>query len=256
MSTSANAAAAAPSARIVAQPAPPASAADRAALVALVLIVTLVLTGHMVGQAIVTALVPAATGETAVLNLAMPGIVGLYQIAFLLILVRVLAPLAGNDLSLVRPGLGWWQWCALLAGLFVLKFATAVLTSWGALKLGLDPTPLTALTMIAKLMKGAGWPLLLAGGMIAAIAEELLFRGYLSRRLEASRLGFWAGAILTSLLWAGLHFTYPLSTQGILLVTGIALSVVRARTGSLYPGMLWHVLNNVLGLFAIAAIVR
>jgi membrane protease YdiL (CAAX protease family) len=232
------------------------SEADRDALTALAIVLALVLGTLTLARALLASLAPAASATQATLNLTVPGVSGLIQIAALLLLVRAFAPRTVKEtLSLRWPPLRFWHWGALIVGLFVVKFGAGIAMSWGAMQLGIPPTPKEALKPIADLMRQAGWPLLLAGGIIAAIAEELLFRGYLSRRLEATRLGLMGGAVLTSLIWAGLHVGFPLSTQGLLFVTGIALSYVRAHTGSVYPGMIWHVLNNVVALLAVRALV-
>lgn len=159
--------------------------------------------------------------------------------------------LAGRDVLvwLMGPGpaLAWHTWGVVIAFLYAVKTAGVLA---GSLIDGAPGAAIEALKPVAATMATSGWPLLLAAGVVAAIVEEVLFRGYLSRLLEATRLGFWGGATLAAFVWALLHPYYPLGMQAGLVVLGVALSLVRARTGSMYPGMAWHVLNNAVALIA------
>lgn len=92
--------------------------------------------------------------------------------------------------------------------------------------------------------------------VVAPIAEEFVFRGFifgLLRRLPvrvAGRdLGTWVAAIITGILF-GLAHAGSASSQYLapLALLGFVLCLVRWRTGSLYPGMVLHSLNNALAL--------
>lgn len=164
--------------------------------------------------------------------------------------------LAGREVLLAVAGPGapvaWWTWGAIIVGLYAVK-ALAVIG--GGLFTGDAPTAaLDAVQPFAEVMKSSVWVLLLLTGIVAAVTEEFVFRGYLSRVLEATGLGLWGGALISAAIWAGMHLYYPWSAQLSLVVVGVALSVVRARTGSLYPGMAWHILNNTVALLALRAI--
>jgi uncharacterized protein len=85
----------------------------------------------------------------------------------------------------------------------------------------------------------------------AAFPEELLFRGYVLRRLESS-LPFWLATFLTALLFLVFHlpgwFYYNLSTvQVAVSVLGVGLvgGILVRRTNSLWSAVLFHTLNNV-----------
>jgi membrane protease YdiL (CAAX protease family) len=80
--------------------------------------------------------------------------------------------------------------------------------------------------------------------VVAPIAEELLFRGYIFGALRRWR-GVWPGAIITGLLFGAVHggsshaeFLLPLA------VLGTALCIIYAKSGSLYPCIGLHCLNN------------
>lgn len=92
--------------------------------------------------------------------------------------------------------------------------------------------------------------------VIAPVAEEFFFRGFVFgvlRRIPlvaAGRdLGPWLGAVLTGLLFGLAHAS---SAQGRYLIPlaflGFVLCLVRWRTGSLYPCIALHSLNNALAL--------
>jgi len=81
-----------------------------------------------------------------------------------------------------------------------------------------------------------------ASGVVvaAAVAEELLFRGFLQGSLE-NRYGRWRGIILTSLLFALLHD--PWRFVPIFFIGGF-LGYLVSRSGSVYYGMIAHAVTN------------
>jgi membrane protease YdiL (CAAX protease family) len=87
--------------------------------------------------------------------------------------------------------------------------------------------------------------------VIAPIAEEFFFRGFifgvLRSWLASHRWGPWAAAVMTGILFGGAHagsaaakYLVPLAYLGFL------LCILRWKTGSLYPGMALHSMNNSL----------
>ena len=92
----------------------------------------------------------------------------------------------------------------------------------------------------------------------APICEEFFFRGFLFgvlRRLNVSvagrQLGPWVAAAIVGVLFGLAHFD---SAQPEFLIPlgflGFVLCVVRWKTGSLYPGMALHSVNNCVALGA------
>lgn len=82
--------------------------------------------------------------------------------------------------------------------------------------------------------------------IVAPVAEELFFRGYFFTALRSWR-GVWPAAILTGLVFGGIHagsapagFLVPLAAFGFI------LCLLYWRTGSLIPGIALHSLNNCL----------
>lgn len=99
------------------------------------------------------------------------------------------------------------------------------------------------------------WVKLVTLAIVPAIAEEWFFRGFLLSSLR-SRLAAWLAVLVSGLLFGafhvivqdGLFFERMVPTAFL----GLILGVVCVRTGSLWPGMLLHVMHNGL-LLTIAA---
>jgi uncharacterized protein len=92
--------------------------------------------------------------------------------------------------------------------------------------------------------------------VIAPIAEEFFFRGFIFGALRrwhvtiAGRdVGVWVAAILTGILF-GLAHTGSASSQYLIPLgfLGFVLCLIRWKTGSLYPCMALHSINNSLAL--------
>jgi membrane protease YdiL (CAAX protease family) len=82
--------------------------------------------------------------------------------------------------------------------------------------------------------------------VIAPIAEEIFFRGYFFVALRNWR-GFWPAAILTALVFGGIHAgSSPAGFLVPLALFGFGLCWLYQRTGSLYPCIALHALNNSL----------
>jgi membrane protease YdiL (CAAX protease family) len=92
--------------------------------------------------------------------------------------------------------------------------------------------------------------------VIAPIAEELFFRGFIFGALRRWRIqvaghdvGTWVAAVITAMLFGLAHGA---SAPGRYLVPlgflGFVLCMLRWRTRSLYPGMALHSINNSLAL--------
>lgn len=84
------------------------------------------------------------------------------------------------------------------------------------------------------------------------IFEEVLFRGFLFEGFRYSRIGTAGAIIVTSILWAGSHLQYGLFQIAWIFVLGVALGLVRYRTGSLWAPILMHIFNNLVAILFIA----
>jgi membrane protease YdiL (CAAX protease family) len=80
--------------------------------------------------------------------------------------------------------------------------------------------------------------------VVAPICEELLFRGFIFTALR-NWAGTWPAAILTGLLFGGVHVgSAPLVDLVPLAFLGFGLCLLYRITGSLYPCIAAHSLNN------------
>ncbi len=92
--------------------------------------------------------------------------------------------------------------------------------------------------------------------VVAPICEELFFRGFIFGALRKLRitvgsreLGVWVAAVLTGILFGLAHAgSAPAEYLVPLAFLGFVLCIVRWRTGSLYPCIALHSINNVLAL--------
>jgi uncharacterized protein len=91
------------------------------------------------------------------------------------------------------------------------------------------------------------WLVLLTVLVAAPIGEELMFRGFLFRGWAASRLGAPGTILLTSAIWAGMHFQYDWLIRAEIFGMGLMFGYLRLRSGSSIPTMVAH---SVYGLAA------
>jgi membrane protease YdiL (CAAX protease family) len=79
--------------------------------------------------------------------------------------------------------------------------------------------------------------------IVAPLAEEFFFRGFMFGTLR--RQGLWIAAGVTGLAFGLVHvFGSPIAFIVPLALLGFGLCLLRERTGSLYPGIALHSINN------------
>jgi uncharacterized protein len=80
--------------------------------------------------------------------------------------------------------------------------------------------------------------------LIAPVAEELFFRGFMFR-VFAARMGIVWAALLNGLVFGVVHLTGgPLESGVVLFVLGTGFCLLFWKTGSLLPSMALHAINN------------
>ena len=96
--------------------------------------------------------------------------------------------------------------------------------------------------------------LLLLGWTVAAVIEELAYRGYLQTRMRqlfgSSAAALVATVLLSSLLFGRVHSEQGLIGMLIVTIDGIAWSVLRYRYKTLWASVLAHGFNNTIGFIA------
>jgi uncharacterized protein len=81
----------------------------------------------------------------------------------------------------------------------------------------------------------------------APISEEICFRGMLFGGLR-TRLPRIAAALVSGLIFGGLHALTGLSAVPSLIAFGFILALLYEKTGSIVPGIVLHMLNNSVAL--------
>ncbi|HEX3241193.1 MAG TPA: type II CAAX endopeptidase family protein [Solirubrobacterales bacterium] len=83
----------------------------------------------------------------------------------------------------------------------------------------------------------------------APLAEEVCFRGYLFGGLR-EKLPAWGAALIAGVIFGGLHALTGISAVPPLMAFGVILCLLYEKTGSIWPGIILHVLNNSVALLA------
>lgn len=110
-------------------------------------------------------------------------------------------------------------------------------------------------TVVEDLGAERGTGLLVASALlvvgIAPFAEELFFRGFFYGALR-TRFGVWSAATLDGLLFGAIHYSGPdtLPILPPLALLGFLFCLLYERTGSLYPVIAFHALNNAIAFSA------
>jgi ABC-2 type transport system permease protein/sodium transport system permease protein len=124
------------------------------------------------------------------------------------------------------------------------------------LHVDLPPEALEKAQKLIDMFQSAGPVMALPLGL-AALTEELFFRGYLFSALQRVAKP-WTVIIVTGVLFGLMHSVIggSLGSEQILPATlmGLALGCIRWRTGSVLPGMALHLVHNVLLSFMLNSI--
>jgi membrane protease YdiL (CAAX protease family) len=142
--------------------------------------------------------------------------------------------------GLRRPGVGWLMASALTA-LLIAMFVVLSLIWSEVFNPGEDE-------LLKTLGSNEGTALLLLSAaltcVVAPICEEFLFRGFIFTALRNWR-GTLPAAAITGLLFGGVHYGSAPALDLIPLgALGFGLCLLYRRTGSLYPSIVAHSINN------------
>jgi membrane protease YdiL (CAAX protease family) len=172
--------------------------------------------------------------------------IGLQLIVFAMSLLPLLA--AGRPYRrLLGPTRGTGvMWAIGLAVGIVTVIVTYAVNAVFVLSFG-DGEPVEQGLLDFALAGGAATVLaILLAVVLAPITEEIVFRGVLFRALD-DRFGMWPAAILSSAVFAVIHFevlfSQPLALVGLFTV-GLLLAIAYHRTGSLLVPILGHAVFN------------
>jgi membrane protease YdiL (CAAX protease family) len=178
----------------------------------------------------------------------------------LFIYVRLIMPgaVTWHDLGLRPVSVGYTLRMGLgggLVGLVVIDIIGTLLS-----QVGLRPNQLDQFNFVRSEGIGSFLLLLIAAGIIAPVVEELFFRGFLFG-MYLRRQPRWVAYGVSSVLFTLLHLEpgrmNPAQMAGLavgILLLALLLTWLYERTGSLYPGMLAHAVNNATGLILFYAV--
>jgi len=85
--------------------------------------------------------------------------------------------------------------------------------------------------------------------IMAPVAEETLFRGYLYGSLRKKAIPFWAAALVTSILFGLVHGSWNAGVDTFTL--SMVLCVLREVTGSIWGGIVVHMIKNAIAFYFI-----
>jgi uncharacterized protein len=149
--------------------------------------------------------------------------------------------------GLRRPGVGWRRAGGLIALLLVAFIVLSAI--WSAV---FNPGKEKLLETLGT--NEATSLLLLSAGLtcvIAPICEEFLFRGFIFTALRSWR-GTWPAAVITAALFGGVHYgSAPALDLVPLAGLGFGLCLLYRYSGSLYPCIAAHSLNNSIAFSAL-----
>jgi len=77
--------------------------------------------------------------------------------------------------------------------------------------------------------------------IVAPVAEEIIFRGYLLGKLR-KHVPIWVAVLITSLLFAAVHLSWNVGID--VFALSLVLCLLRITTKSLWPAILLHMLKN------------
>lgn len=109
--------------------------------------------------------------------------------------------------------------------------------------------------MLAAYRTAYSLPLLwLALMVMAPLAEEIFFRGFLFKGIEGSKLGPAVAIIITALAWSVMHLQYDIYGIAGLFVGGLLLGFARLRSNSIYPPIVMHALQNLIATIEVVVV--
>src|SRR6056297_3025717 len=205
---------------------------------------------------------PNLMSEVTQSRIGFPIVVVLPQLALIIpcVVAAYLSPMRIRQrLGLVRGNWPGWAWLSAM-------FATPMVGMFSGFVGGLFLEESDHLKELGTIFRDHGAngflvPLALMIGATPAICEELLFRGYVQTRLTQSlgpvlsrslfpgmtqTLGATLGIFMASLIFAAFHMD-PVHVITVFPI-GLFLGWITYRSGSLFPAMLGHFLNNTLSV--------
>ena len=214
--------------------------------------------GFMLAQAIVIAIVTVITligGENAlaganqaVLNISLSA--AIYVLSLLIIigvpwLIKKRST-TKEELGVQRPPV-WMDFVWAPTGLVVYFILSAILVTVAMYVLTFVDFSQAQDTGFSGISNGYEYVLAFIGLVILApVAEEVVFRGYLFGKLR-KYTKLWVAILLTSLLFAVVHFAWNVGID--VFALSIVLCLLRVISKSLWPSIMLHMMKNGIAFY-------
>lgn len=85
--------------------------------------------------------------------------------------------------------------------------------------------------------------------VVAPVSEEIIMRGWLFGKLKRYHVPFWANALVGSVLFAVAHGQWNVGID--VFVLGMVLCFIREKTGSIWAGILVHMIKNSIAFYLV-----
>ena len=134
---------------------------------------------------------------------------------------------------------------------FVVMLLYMVFETYAMRAMGVDETPSFMLNIEFPSILSIAL-LLFAVTIVAPLIEESIFRGFLLKGFMNSFLGVYGAIVLTSALWAVIHFQYEFAYVFLIFIAGLIFGYARVKSNSILLPMVMHFFMNLvaaLGLF-------
>ncbi|MCS7001494.1 MAG: CPBP family intramembrane metalloprotease [Dehalococcoidia bacterium] len=218
------------------------------ALAALVVLVVLTMT---VGGLVVASVMWAADGGVAlsadrVRTVALIATIG-YQLGFFAIAIGIACRYPGGLRALGFRSPPAWAWVAAL-GALIAGYSVQIAYGVALQTLGLGQTDPQGIAQLVGSTPGSLALALVAGAVVAPIAEETFFRGLVLPGLQ-TRLGTIGAVIVSSLLFALAHIIPQVFLP--IFALGVLLAVLRLTYHSVYPAIAVHAAFNTVALILV-----
>ena len=84
--------------------------------------------------------------------------------------------------------------------------------------------------------------------VVAPIVEEVIFRGFLFHHIRKS-MPFWLTAIIVSVLFGAAHMQWNVGIN--VFVMSLVMCWAREYSGTIWPGIVMHMLKNAIAVYAL-----
>jgi membrane protease YdiL (CAAX protease family) len=82
--------------------------------------------------------------------------------------------------------------------------------------------------------------------VMAPLSEEILFRGFVFKGLQNSRVGAIGAILIANIVWSAMHAQYDAYGIAQVFIAGLLLGAARLKTNSIYVPIAMHSFMNLI----------